>query len=130
VIDFQDARMGPIYYDLVSLLRDSYVDLTDDYAQSLIDYYLVNRQEQKAPAISKDEFSELFEIQTVQRSFKACGSFASFFNSRGDKRYLKYLSPTLRKVYLACQRTRSSPFLAKIINDNGLLERDLESEFS
>ena len=27
IIDFQDARMGPDTYDLVSLLRDSYVDL-------------------------------------------------------------------------------------------------------
>ena len=29
IIDFQDARMGPDTYDLVSLLRDSYVDLTE-----------------------------------------------------------------------------------------------------
>ena len=28
IIDFQDARMGPDTYDLVSLLRDSYVDLS------------------------------------------------------------------------------------------------------
>ena len=29
IIDFQDARMGPDTYDLVSLLRDSYVDIAD-----------------------------------------------------------------------------------------------------
>ena len=40
IIDFQDARMGPDTYDLVSLLRDSYVDLTDAQLDELIAYFL------------------------------------------------------------------------------------------
>ena len=40
VIDFQDARMGPVQYDLVSLFKDSYVDMSDEYSSSLMDYYL------------------------------------------------------------------------------------------
>src|SRR5436190_3314643 len=40
IIDFQDARMGPDTYDLVSLLRDSYVDLTDRELDDLIAYFL------------------------------------------------------------------------------------------
>ena len=40
IIDFQDARMGPDTYDLVSLLRDSYVDLTDRELDELIAYFL------------------------------------------------------------------------------------------
>ena len=40
IIDFQDARMGPDTYDLVSLLRDSYVDLTDVELDELIAYFL------------------------------------------------------------------------------------------
>ncbi len=34
MIDFQDARMGPDTYDLVSLLRDSYVDLSESRSTS------------------------------------------------------------------------------------------------
>ena len=40
IIDFQDARMGPDTYDLVSLLRDSYVDLPDQTVEDLIAYFL------------------------------------------------------------------------------------------
>ena len=40
IIDFQDARMGPDTYDLVSLLRDSYVDLPEETVADLIAYFL------------------------------------------------------------------------------------------
>src|SRR5438105_1464019 len=40
IIDFQDARLGPDTYDLVSLLRDSYVDLTDREVDELTAYFL------------------------------------------------------------------------------------------
>src|SRR3954471_7629144 len=40
IIDFQDARMGPDTYDLVSLLRDSYVDLADQTVAELVAYFL------------------------------------------------------------------------------------------
>ena len=40
IIDFQDARMGPDTYDLASLLRDSYVDLTEARVDELIRGYL------------------------------------------------------------------------------------------
>ena len=40
IIDFQDARMGPDTYDLVSLLRDSYVDLTPQQVDELIAFFL------------------------------------------------------------------------------------------
>ena len=40
IIDFQDARMGPDTYDLVSLLRDSYVDILDREVDDLIAHFL------------------------------------------------------------------------------------------
>jgi aminoglycoside/choline kinase family phosphotransferase len=88
IIDFQDARMGPVQYDLVSLLRDSYVNMDDAIAEELIRYYLDQRSEmnqqlpsgQKLGDISIEKFMKIYEIQTVQRCFKACGSFSSFYN--------------------------------------------------
>ena len=126
VIDFQDARMGPIQYDLVSLLKDSYVQLSDGMARSLIDYYLLLRLEDQPQPLSRDLFREIYEIQTIQRCFKACGSFASFMNMRQDKRYLKYISQTLNHV-------RGSLFLFPqlesflgFLTDHGLFEMDFE----
>ena len=43
IIDFQDARMGPDTYDLASLLRDSYIDITDAEVDDLIAYFLALR---------------------------------------------------------------------------------------
>src|SRR5262249_56203609 len=40
IIDFQDARMGPDTYDLASLLRDSYMDITERELDELVAYFL------------------------------------------------------------------------------------------
>ena len=97
VIDFQDARMGPVQYDLVSLIKDSYVDITDEYGQRILSYYFDRAKDYKK-TFDRDHFNHIYELQSIQRCFKACGSFASFFHQREDRRYLKYLTPTLKKV--------------------------------
>jgi aminoglycoside/choline kinase family phosphotransferase len=67
VIDFQDARMGPIQYDLVSLLKDSYVNMSDNMASTLLDYYLEKSREWLPADFSRDHFDEMYELQTIQR---------------------------------------------------------------
>lgn len=98
VIDFQDARLGPLQYDLVSLLKDSYVSLTTELSQQLLDYYLEERRKYVPGVLDREAFMKIYGLQTLQRCFKACGSFASFYNLRQDTRYLKYLAPTLQRV--------------------------------
>lgn len=97
VIDFQDARLGPVQYDLVSLIQDSYVNLSPASEEAILKNYL-----EKAAAYgfkpSHDQFMRTYHLQTVQRCFKACGSFSSFYNLRKDTRYLKYIVPTVKKV--------------------------------
>lgn len=127
VIDFQDARLGPIQYDLVSLMRDSYVDMTDDMANSLIDYYLEQSKQYLPKDFSKENFMHIYELQSIQRCFKACGSFASFFHQRQDRRYLKYLPGTLRRVMKAINEFPEYKTFADILIDSGALERKYES---
>lgn len=124
VIDFQDARMGSLYYDLVSLFRDSYVDLNDQSQNHLIEYYLARRAEYNSLTISKDEFMKFFELQTVQRCFKACGSFASFFNSREDRRYLKYLPKTLKQVETSLSLFPEAKSFLNLLKSEGVIERE------
>ena len=61
IIDFQDARMGPDTYDLVSLLRDSYVDLTDRELDELIAYFLALKTRDGA-ADDETEFRRRFDL--------------------------------------------------------------------
>lgn len=127
VIDFQDARLGPIQYDLVSLLRDSYVDMSDAMALKLTDYYLDKSKEYLPKDFSREHFDRIYELQSIQRCFKACGSFASFYHLRQDRRYLKYLSGTLRRVIKAINEFPEYKVFADILIDSGALERKYES---
>lgn len=127
IIDFQDARLGPVQYDLVSLFKDSYVDMSDEFAERLMSYYLSHSLLSHSPGFSRDEFNHIYELQSVQRCFKACGSFASFMNMRQDKRYLKYLVPTLRRVLKSLAHFPEYAILSKVLTDAGALEKNYET---
>ena len=126
VIDFQDARLGPVQYDLVSLIKDSYVDINDEIADKLLNEYLLQYDVLKAQGISRDQFMHIFEIQSLQRCFKACGSFASFMVMREDRRYLKYLPSTLKKVFRSLSNLPEYKVLMNILIDSGALEKNYE----
>ncbi|MBX2988239.1 MAG: phosphotransferase [Bdellovibrionaceae bacterium] len=127
VIDFQDARLGPVQYDLVSLLRDSYTNLDERMCGILIDDYLGKSKEFLPKDFSKEHFLRIYELQSVQRCFKACGSFASFYHQRQDRRYLKYLMPTLKRVFKALNSFPEYKIMADVLIDSGALEKNYDS---
>jgi len=127
VIDFQDARLGPIQYDLVSLFRDSYVNLNDQMEETLLNDYLGKAKPYLPKNFSREQFDKIYELQTIQRCFKACGSFSSFYNLRNDTRYLKYISHTLRKVLKSLNTFPEYKLFADILIDSGAIERKYEA---
>ena len=94
MIDFQDARMGPDTYDLVSLLRDSYVDLNDLAVNELIAYFLALTGDQTDGAA----FRTRFDLMALQRNLKALGTFGYMTVARGNGVYIQYIPRTLRYV--------------------------------
>ena len=98
IIDFQDARMGPDTYDLVSLLRDSYVDITDRELDDLIAYFLAlgtgvgGRHADSRP----QDFRRRFDLMALQRNLKALGTFGYQTMARRNGVYIKYMPRTLR----------------------------------
>ncbi len=98
MIDFQDARLGPAQYDLASLLKDSYYQLDELQIKRLLDYYIARREAVSQKPIDRAEFIRIFELMSVQRNFKAIGSFASFLNRRGNPGYLKYIGNTFENI--------------------------------
>jgi aminoglycoside/choline kinase family phosphotransferase len=94
IIDFQDARMGPDTYDLASLLRDSYVDLSDRDLDDLLAYFLaLGRRSHDAEA-----FRRRFDLMSLQRNLKALGTFGYQAAARGNPVYIQYIPRTLRYV--------------------------------
>jgi hypothetical protein len=94
LIDFQDARMGPDTYDLVSLLRDSYVDLADGTVDELVAYFLALKGRSGGEAA----FRARFEVMALQRNLKALGTFGYQTAVRGNPVYIQYIPRTLRYV--------------------------------
>lgn len=131
VIDFQDARLGPVQYDLVSLMCDSYVQMDDEIARELIAYYLRQRDDLRLGTqireTSAEHFQKIYEIQTIQRCFKASGSFSSFYNLRQDTRYLKYLTPILQTVKKSLWPFAEYRTFYNILNDRGIFDKKFEA---
>ena len=95
IIDFQDARMGPDTYDLVSLLRDSYVDIADRELDELIAYFLaLKKTDGSAP--DEEEFRRRFDLMALQRNLKALGTFGYQTMTRRNAVYIQYMPRTLR----------------------------------
>jgi N-acetylmuramate 1-kinase len=94
IIDFQDARMGPDTYDLVSLLRDSYVDLTPPQVDGLIAYFLAHQD----GAHDEDEFRRRFDLMALQRNLKALGTFGYMTTARNNTVYIQYIPRTVAYV--------------------------------
>lgn len=94
VIDFQDALMGPPPYDLVALLRDSYVKLEVEQVQALLDYYLAQGEYPLEP----EAFREMFWLQTVQRKLKDAGRFVFIDQVKHNPSFLKHIPNSLISV--------------------------------
>jgi len=97
IIDFQDARMGPDTYDLVSLLRDSYVDLPEQTVDELIAYFLALKGVAGDPAAA-GEFRRRFDVMALQRNLKALGTFGYQTTARRNPVYIQYIPRTLKYV--------------------------------
>lgn len=76
-LDFQDARMGPVTYDLVSLLWDPYANLKAGVREVLL-------SEWKNTLGFGDEINEEIHRMKIQRLLKAIGSYSSFYLDKGN----------------------------------------------
>ena len=99
ILDFQDALYGPITYDLVSLLRDCYIE----WPQPRVRAWVAQFRDEAAGAGLKiggsvDEFQRWFDLMGVQRHLKVLGIFARLFHRDGKPGYLKDLPLTLAYV--------------------------------
>lgn len=119
VIDFQDARLGLEQYDLVSLLRDAYVPIPAYMEKELLDYYLHRAKSDFGKEWNRDEFAYLYEVQSIQRLFKAVGSFASFYMLRNDRRYLKYIPGTIHRIKEGLEKLPEFKVLAAAMEESG-----------
>jgi N-acetylmuramate 1-kinase len=100
VLDFQDARLGPQPYDLVSLLVDRGTPevLGQEGLTALTTYYIQRMEADEGRRLDRQTFAELSAYVAVQRCLKAIGTFAYMHVGRGRPQYLPYIPPTLTYI--------------------------------
>lgn len=105
VLDFQDAVMGAITYDLVSLFKDAYIVWEEDLLMDwLVRYWQAAR---KVGLPVNDDFGQFYkdyEWMGVQRHIKVLGIFARLYYRDGKSGYLKDMPLVLDYLLKACER--------------------------
>lgn len=105
VLDFQDAVMGPITYDLVSLLRDCYVMWPGNKIEQWLSYYheLATRKG-LLQQITSQQFEIWFDLMGIQRHLKAIGIFSRLNYRDGKAAYLNDIPRTLSYVTMVSEK--------------------------
>ena len=98
VIDFQDALLGPRQYDLVALLRDSYVELPPELVEALLRRWLARFAAAGGPRLAYEPFRAVFDLLTVQRKLKDAGRFVFIDRVKGNPGFLPTIPASLRYV--------------------------------
>lgn len=92
ILDFQDAFIGPVTYDAVSLLRDCYIDWPASKVNEWAGYYA------NLHAIPAEKFMRWFDWMGLQRHIKALMTFARKAVRDKQPRYLQFIPRTLNYV--------------------------------
>ena len=114
LLDFQDARMGPCQYDLVSLLKDSYVKIDDVLTEELIDFYVQLKEKEEGRKVDREKFGQIFDEMSIQRNLKAIGTFAYQSVKKNNNRYKGFITPTLGYVQNNLMRRFKGTSLQKV----------------
>ena len=115
MIDFQDALQGPRQYDLVALLRDSYVELDRPLIDKMLKRYLARLVEEGGPKLDEREFVAFFDLLTVQRKLKDAGRFVFIDQVKKNPSFLVHIFSSLCYVCDAFQRQSALAEVAEIL---------------
>lgn len=118
IIDFQDARMGPDTYDLASLLRDSYMDLTASQVDELVAFFLALKGHATGSSRADEaEFRRRFDLMALQRNLKALGTFGYQTTARGNTVYIQYIPRTLNHLKANLAKYQRFEALRKLLTE-------------
>lgn len=119
-IDYQGGRLGPLGYDLASLLLDPYVGLPDSVQESLVDEY--GKELNKHIPYDFGQFRQEYIYLSLQRNLQMLGAFA-FLSKQRNKVFFR---PFIPLALNSLQRLLAKPVLQKYSVLKHLTEQCLE----
>ena len=111
IIDYQDAMSGALTYDLVSLLKDCYIEFSCDDIESLA----LEFRDKKSLEVSDAEFIKWFDFMGLQRHIKVLGIFSRLHLRDGKDGYLKDIPLTLKYTIETASRYEETQELATLL---------------
>jgi aminoglycoside/choline kinase family phosphotransferase len=105
LLDFQNAGLGPISYDLVSLLEDARRDVPTQFATAMLDHYLSS-----FPTLDRDAFHRSYAVLGAVRHTRIVAVFARLHLSHGRSEYLQHLP----RVWRLLEAKLAEPALAPV----------------
>ncbi|MEJ2619892.1 MAG: phosphotransferase [Candidatus Thiodiazotropha sp.] len=109
VIDFQDAVIGPVTYDLVSLLKDCYIEWPSEQIEAwALGYFKLAAQTGVITTEDESKFLTWFDLMGVQRHLKASGIFARLNQRDGKPGYLQDIPRTLNYILAVADRYQAT----------------------
>lgn len=106
ILDFQDAVLGPITYDAVSLLRDCYISWPDRQIYGWLRNYFEGLREAGLVKTDFEKFARWFDWMGVQRHLKASGIFCRLLHRDGKDGYMADIPLTLNYIVRVTSRYR------------------------
>lgn len=120
ILDFQDAVEGPLTYDLVSLLKDCYVQWPAEQVwQWALEFYN-GLDAAVLERIDEEQFRRYFELMGAQRHLKAAGIFARLCHRDGKSAYLADVPRTLSYIVELGPRYPELEFVIELIESRVL----------
>jgi aminoglycoside/choline kinase family phosphotransferase len=95
-IDFQGGRMGPLGYDLASLLIDPYAGLSATLQDELLDCYIADIG--KYLIIEKNRFIDHYNLLAFQRNMQIVGAFSYLYKVQNKGFFADYILPALSSL--------------------------------
>ncbi|MGI9285854.1 MAG: aminoglycoside phosphotransferase family protein [Pseudomonadales bacterium] len=113
VIDFQDAAIGPLTYDVACLLRDTHIDWPAQQVREwALNYLGLAQQRGLLPDCDEKTFLRWFDLNSLERNVTVLGTFSRLYLRDGKSEYLQQLPRLIRYILtIAKDYPEFAPFL-------------------
>lgn len=117
IVDFQGARLGPLGYDLASLLNDPYAGLSADFKEELLCVYLNALQQQIK--IDPEQFRQGYYYLALQRNLQVLGAYAFLSLKKGKTFFSAYILPAAQCLQYHLQKAGDQfPRLTRLVAES------------
>jgi aminoglycoside/choline kinase family phosphotransferase len=121
IIDFQGALRGPATYDLVSLLRDAYIEWPAAFLEPLIETHRQSLGQLTGTEVDPGTYRRWFDLTGLQRHLKILGIFCRLHYRDGKSGYLDSIPLVYKHIQNVCNTYPELEALCRVLDDSSIL---------